>query len=265
MSNTARKFDRLKENLKGLERVLVAFSGGVDSTFLLKCCIDVLGKENVLAFIGSSPAYPAKEIEDAERLAGLIGAEYIRVETSEMEDAAFVQNPRNRCYYCKLHLFDLAEEVARKHGLKHILEGSNLDDMDDFRPGRQACAERNVVSPLLAAGLTKQEIRGLSQSLGLPTHNKPSLACLASRIPYGTSIDTSLLRKIELSEEFLRGLGVSQVRVRYHDNVARIEVTDQDFSIIADNRTEINDHLKEYGFTHVSLDLKGYRTGSMNE
>ncbi|MBA4416795.1 MAG: TIGR00268 family protein [Syntrophus sp. (in: bacteria)] len=265
MDDTNAKFAHLQEIIKGFEGVLVAYSGGVDSTFLLKCCIDVLGKEHVLAFIGSSPAYPAKEIEDAKKCADLIGADYICVETSEMNDIDFVQNPRNRCYYCKLHLFDMAEETARERGLNVILEGSNLDDMDDFRPGRKACAERNVVSPLLMAGLTKGEIRGLSKTLGLPTYNKPSLACLVSRIPYNTPIDIALLKKIEFSEEFLRGLGITQVRVRYHGNVARIEVTDQEYHIIIANKEKINTGLKAYGFTYVALDLKGYRTGSMNE
>lgn len=259
------KLSHLEEIIKGLERVLVAYSGGVDSTFLLRCCVDVLGRENVLAFIGSSPAYPDREIEEAKKYADLMGAEYVCVETSEMEDVDFVRNPRERCYFCKLHLFDLAEETAKLRGMKYILEGSNLDDMDDFRPGRKACAERGVVSPLLLAGLTKAEIRKLSKGLGLPTHDKPSLACLASRIPYGTAIDASLLKKIELSEESLKSLGVYQVRVRYHGDLARIEVTDRDFETIVTNRKEIARRLKEYGFTYVALDLTGYRTGSMNE
>jgi pyridinium-3,5-biscarboxylic acid mononucleotide sulfurtransferase len=265
MDERARKFEELKAIIKGLGRVLVAYSGGVDSTFLLKCCIDVLGRENVLAFIGLSPSYPEREAEEAKRYAGLMGAEYICVETSEMEDADFVRNPRERCYYCKLNLFGAAARVAEERGLKYIVEGSNLDDLDDFRPGRRATAEKNAVSPILKAGLTKGDVRALSKALGLPTHDKPSLACLASRIPYGTAIDASVLKKVELSEELLKGLGVKQVRVRYHGELARIEVAGSDFDLVAANRERIARELKELGFTYVALDLKGYRTGSMNE
>ena len=237
----------------------------MDSTFLLKCCIDVLGRENVLAFIGASPSYPAREMEEAKEYAALIGADYVCVQTSEMEDPDYLRNPRERCYYCKRNLFEMAEKTAKAKGLAHILEGSNLDDMDDFRPGRRAVAEKGAVSPLLAAGLTKAEVRELSRTLGLPTHDKPSLACLASRVPYGTAIDAVLLKKIEDSEEFLKSLGIRQARVRVHDGMARIEVADPDFEIAVINRKKIADRLKELGFTYVALDLRGYRTGSMNE
>jgi pyridinium-3,5-biscarboxylic acid mononucleotide sulfurtransferase len=264
MSTAAPKFEHLREIIKGLNKVLVAYSGGVDSTFLLKCCIDVLGKENVLAFIGMSPSYPAREVEEAKEYAYLMGAEYVCVETSEMDDPNYIRNPRERCYHCKSNLFDIAEKTADARGIKHILEGSNLDDMDDFRPGRRACTERNIVSPILMAKLTKAEVRELSKTLGLPTHDKPSLACLASRIPYGTAISTPLLKKIELSEEFLKSLGVKQVRVRYHGDTARIEAAGKDFEAIIANREKIVRQLKEYGFTYVALDLEGYRTGSMN-
>jgi uncharacterized protein len=265
MDDINAKFAHFKDIIKDLGRVLVAYSGGVDSTFLLKCCVDVLGKENVLAFIGLSPSYPAREIEEAREYAGLIGAEYVCVDTAEMEDAQFVSNPRERCYYCKTHLFEAAYVVARQRGFTHIVEGSNLDDLDDFRPGRRACAEQKVVSPILIARITKAEVRELSRALGLPTHNKPSLACLASRVPYGTFIDAPILRRIELSEEFLKGLGATQVRVRFHGDLARIEVTGQDFDLVVAKREEIAARLKEYGFTYVALDLRGYRTGSMNE
>ena len=245
--------------------MLVTYSGGVDSTFLLKCCVDVLGRENVLAMIGVSPSYPEQEAGEAREYADLIGAEYICVATSEMEDADYRRNPRERCYHCKLNLFGIAEEVARKRGIDHILEGSNLDDLDDFRPGRRAVAEKGAKSPILMAGLTKAEVRELSRALGLPTHNKPSLACLASRIPYGTSIDAPLLKKIERSEAFLKSLGAYQVRVRYHGDLARIEVSDGDFDLIMANREKISERLREFGFTYVALDLKGYRMGSLNE
>jgi len=263
-ATTTGKFEHLKEIIKGLEKVLVAYSGGVDSTFLLKCCVDVLGKENVLAFIGISPSYPAREVEEAKEYADLMGAEYISAETSEMDDPDYVRNPRERCYHCKSNLFAIAGKTAETRGIKHILEGSNLDDMDDFRPGRRACVERNIVSPILMVELTKAEVRELSKALGLPTHDKPSLACLSSRIPYGTAISAPLLRKIELSEEFLKSLGVKQVRVRYHGDTARIEVSGPDFETVMGHREKIVRQLKDYGFTYVALDLEGYKTGSMN-
>jgi uncharacterized protein len=259
------KYEALKNILKKLENLLVAFSGGVDSTLLLKCCIDTLGKENVLAFIGSSPAYPSKEIEEAKNIAHTIGAECLVIETDEMEDVDFIRNTKERCYFCKLHLFDKAWEIAKERGLKYIVEGSNLDDMSDFRPGRKACIEQNVVSPLLEAQLTKSEIRDLSRALSLPTHDKPSYACLASRIPYGTPIDSNILKRIELSEEAVKSFGVKQVRVRHHGSIAKIEVAEDEIDTVMACRNEIAEALTHYGFTYVSLDLKGYRTGSMNE
>ncbi|MCX5813138.1 MAG: ATP-dependent sacrificial sulfur transferase LarE [Proteobacteria bacterium] len=262
--NIEQKLDKLEETIKGLQKVVVAFSGGVDSTFLLKVCVDVLGRENVLAFIGLSPTCPQGEIEEAVTLSRLLGAEYIIEETSEMEDLNFIQNTTSRCYFCKTHLFDKAWDIAKDRGFLHVAEGSNLDDMDDFRPGRKACVEQHVLSPLLTVELRKSEIRELSKTLSLPTHDKPSLACLSSRIPYGTSINIEILKKIERSEEFIRSLGTRQVRVRYHGNVARIEVMVEDFDTIMANKTGIVETLKQYGFSYITLDLKGYRSGSMN-
>lgn len=262
--NIEEKFSAVKEVLKDLRKVVVAFSGGVDSTFLLKVSVDVLGKNNVLAFIGRSPTCPEREIKDAVKLSAIIGADHLIVETSEMDDPRFIENNASRCYFCKTHLFTKAWEIARQREFLHIVEGSNLDDMDDYRPGRKACAEQNVKSPLLMVGLTKKEIRELSGKLCLPTHDKPSFACLSSRVPYGTSIDTAILKKIERSEDFLHSLGIRQVRVRYHGNVARIEVIEKDFDTILTNRMSILEALRQYGFSYITLDLKGYQTGSMN-
>jgi uncharacterized protein len=258
------KLNNLKETVKGLRKVVVAFSGGVDSTFLLKVCIDVLGRENVLAFIGSSPSCPRGEIEEAISLSKLIGAEYIIAETFEMEDRNYIQNTTSRCYYCKNYLFDKAWDIARDREFLHVAEGSNLDDMDDFRPGRKACVEQNILSPLLTAELTKNEIRELSKKYSLPTHDKPSFACLSSRIPYGTPISSEVLKKVENSENFIRSLGIRQVRIRYHGDIARIEVMEEDFDTIMANKNGIIEALKRYGFSYITLDLKGYKTGSMN-
>ena len=258
------KYSRLRAIIKPLQRVVVAFSGGVDSTLLLKVCVDVLGRENVVAFTGLSPTCPEREIAEARRLSALIGVECILAETAEMDDPRFIENNTSRCYFCKTHLFVKAREIAEQRGFSYIVEGANVDDMDDFRPGRKACSEQGVKSPLLEAGLTKAEIRELSEMLALPTHDKPSFACLSSRVPYGTAIDEKILKRIERSEDFIQGLGIRQVRVRYHGNIARIEVLDKDFDAIMAHRGKITEALKRYGFHYVVLDLKGYRMGSMN-
>jgi uncharacterized protein len=259
------KFERLKGIAKGLGRVLVAFSGGVDSTLLLKICIDTLGPENVLAVIGASPTYPARELVEARTIAQVVGANLLVVETKEMDDPDFIRNQRDRCYYCKRSLFDLMGDIAGQRGIDRIVEGSNLDDMSDFRPGRRAVEEKGVISPLLLAKLTKNDIREISRILDLPTHNKPAHACLASRIPYGTRIDRNLLKCIEDSEDFLKDLGFKQIRVRHHGDVARIEAPAQDFDTVVAKGAKIYEGLKNFGFTYVTLDLRGYTTGSMNE
>jgi len=260
-----KKYQKLQGFIHPLDKVIAAFSGGVDSTFLLKVCMDVLGRENVLAFIGSSPVHPERETREAINMAGQLGAEYVVVTTSEMENTDFTSNTRERCYYCKSGLIDQIQEVAQSRGFINIVEGSNVDDESDFRPGSRAVAEKGIMSPLRAAGLTKQEIRALSRMLNLPTYSKPSFACLASRVPYGTIITTEILKRIELSEEFLKGLGTRQVRVRYHGKVARIEIDNEDLDTIIGHRAEISERLTALGFTYVTLDLRGYRTGSLNE
>lgn len=259
------KYGKMREIILPLERVVVAFSGGVDSTLLLYACLDALGSENVLAFIGTSPVHPESETQAAIEIAQQLGVDFATVKTTEMKNKDFTSNTRERCYYCKSGLIGKIQEVAKTRGFPHILEGSNLDDEDDFRPGSRAVAEKRVLSPLKAAGLTKNHIRELSKIFGLPTHDKPSFACLASRVPYGTAITKDMLKQIELSEAFLKGLGLRQVRVRYHGDVARIEIDNKDTATIIDHRAKIYERLAALGFTYVTLDLRGYRTGSLNE
>ena len=263
--NIDSKYEALRDIVGELRTVLVAYSGGMDSTLLLKTCVDVLGKGNIVAFTGKAPTFPAKEIQEARSTASDIGAEYILSDTAILKDKLFVENTKERCYHCKKNLLRIAVEVAKEKNMAFIADGTNFDDTKDFRPGSAAVKEMGVVSPLLKAKLTKNDIQELSRMLALPTFNKPPYACLATRIPYGTPIDARLLKQIELSEEFIKSTGISHVRVRHHGYVARIEISKNDLGTVLKKQEEIVNKLKQYGFTYVTLDLEGYRTGSMNE
>lgn len=265
-STTQEKFTHLKAILQDIGSVLVAFSGGVDSTFLLKVAFDVLGYKAV-ALTATSPTYPDREFQDAKRLAQEIGVEHIIVESNELLIPNFAENTDKRCFYCKSELFDICKEKAKELGLNFVADGSNVDDMSDYRPGRDAAKELRVRSPLVEAGLSKLEIRQISKAIGLETWKKPSFACLSSRFPYGTKITEERLDKVEKCEEILRSLGFSQFRVRFHNEIARIEVLPSEINKFLDKeiRNAIVNSFKQHGFTYITLDLQGYRTGSMNE
>ena len=245
-------------------RVVVAYSGGTDSTLLLRVAHDELG-ENAIAVTAVSPSTPADELHDATVLAQEIGAQHLVVDSSEMENPDYTANSPDRCYHCKHLRFDDLLELAREKGFAHLVDGSNLDDLGDHRPGIRAAHELGVRSPLKEAELTKADVRALSKKLGLPTWDKPSGACLASRIPYGTPITRERLKRIDDAERYVRSLGISQVRVRLHSDIARIEVEAADLPILVQNRSDLVSELRGLGFSYVTVDLEGYRTGSMNE
>ncbi len=262
-----KKLKRLKEILKGMKSVLVAYSGGVDSTFLLKVASDVLGTENVLAVIARSPTYTESEYKEAKNTAKNLGVKFLTIATNEVNQREFKKNPPNRCYYCKKELFSRLQEIAKLKGFSYVIDGTNWDDQKDFRPGQIAKKELKVRSPLKEAKLTKKDIRLLSKKLGLSTWDKPALACLASRFPYGQKIDEDNLKKVEKAEDYLRNLGLNQIRVRCYDTTARIEVFPEKIKKLTEAkiRKNIVGKFKKLGFNYISLDLEGYRTGSMNE
>lgn len=258
------KLEKLKEILNSLESVVIAFSGGVDSTLLSKVAYDVLGDRS-LAVTAKSETYTKSELDDAIKLAKKIGIKHEIIETSELSIPEFSSNPVDRCYYCKKELLLKLKEIAKSKGFKYVIDGANADDIGDYRPGMRAVAELEVRSPLKEAQLTKADIRELSKHYDLPTWDKPPAACLASRFPYGTEITAERLNIVGEAEAFIKSFGVSQLRVRYHDQIARIEVSDRDMEKLLKNRELIVRKLKDLGFNYVTMDLQGYRTGSMNE
>jgi len=261
------KTRRLKEIFQSMGKVLVAFSGGVDSTLLLKVAQDTLGDKNVLAVTALSPLYPERELAGVKKLIETLGVKHRFIQSNELEIPGFSENPPNRCYYCKNKLFKELLDIAKEEAIPFVVEGSTLDDDQDHRPGRVAIQELGIRSPLKEAVFAKMEIRELSKKLGLPTWDKPSFACLASRFPYGEEITEGALRMVDASEDFLFGLGFIQVRVRHYGNLARIELLKEEMVRLMDGslREKVVGHLKEIGYRYITLDLQGFRSGSMNE
>jgi uncharacterized protein len=264
LSEKKLKLDRILDSIGTL---VIAFSGGVDSTFLLKTAADVLGADKVLAVTARSATYPTSELEEARRTATAFGVPHEEIDSDELQIEQFAQNPPNRCYYCKKELFSKLLDVAQRKGYHAVADGTNADDAHDHRPGRKAAAELGIHSPLLEAGLTKDDIRTLSREIGLTTWDKGSFACLASRFPYGNSITEEKLRQVGQAEEVLREAGFRQFRVRHHGTVARIEVAPEEMARFHDEQfaARIVREVKKAGYAYVTLDLEGYRTGSMNE
>src|SRR5438132_6321500 len=263
MTNLETKLNDLRERMKGVASCAVAFSGGVDSTLVLKIAHEALG-DRVIAVTALSESLPGGELEEAENLARTIGAEHLVIRTFETRDRNYLANAANRCYFCKTEMYARIGAAARNQGFDAILDGLNVDDLDDRRPGRAAAIEYGVISPLVEAKLTKIEVRELSRQFRLPTWDKPALACLSSRIPHGTPISLQALSQVDRAETYLRKLGLGQVRVRHHGQVARIEVEPRDFPLLRLKEAEISAHLNSLGFAEVVLDPAGYRTREPN-
>lgn len=257
------KYEELKATLAAMESVLVAYSGGVDSAFLLKAATEALG-DRALGIFVASPLTQA-EHDEALVIAATIGARVEVLEASSRLNPHVLANTADRCYFCKASICETLKAYAAEHGYRVVADGSNTDDLNDYRPGQRAARECGMVSPLQAAGFTKAEIRSLSQALALPTWDKPSAACLASRIPYGTPITEAALHQIDEAERLIRELGFGQLRVRHHDTIARIEVPPETFDRVLRVRGQIVDGLRALGYDYITLDLKGFRSGSMNE
>jgi uncharacterized protein len=260
------KFQLLKDNIKKRGSAAIAFSGGVDSTFLVRVAHEVLG-DKLIAITATSSTYPERELKEAIKYAEDMGIKHNIISSEELDIEGFASNPKNRCYYCKKELFTKIKEVAKENGMEYVFDGANYDDIGDFRPGMQAAKELEVISPLKEAQLTKADIRELSKNLGLPTWDKPAFACLSSRFPYGKQITISKLKMVEEAEQFLLDMDIRQVRVRHHEEIARIEVSPEERIKFFDMEVmdKIGEKFRKIGFSYTALDVLGYRTGSMNE
>ncbi|EFV78476.1 ATP-dependent sacrificial sulfur transferase LarE [Cytobacillus pseudoceanisediminis] len=263
--NSLVKEQKLKEILSEMERIIIAFSGGVDSTYLLKVALDTLGKENVLAITADSESFPPSELEETIRIANTIDAPHQIIKMSELSIPGYSENDSNRCYYCKKGLFENLYPIMIEKGYHNLTFGLIKDDLGEHRPGVKAAIEKNVRGPLAEADITKEDIRIRSKELGLDTWDKPSLACLSSRIAYGEKITIEKLRKVDEAEQFIKGFGIKQVRVRVHNEIARIEVDPSDMNELLKYHKEISEQLKLIGFKYTAMDLAGYKSGSMNK
>jgi uncharacterized protein len=263
---TDQKWDHLRSLLAEMKKAVIAYSGGVDSAVLLRTAADVMGPD-LIAVTAISDTYPPGEIDHAAAYAGSLGIRHRIIPSTELDHEEFTKNGPDRCYHCKRELFSILRRIAESEGIPFVLDGTNADDRHDYRPGRKAAEELSVRSPLAEAGLTKKEIRGRAQALKMPMWDKPSLACLSSRVPYGTTITPELLRTIQAAEDVVRTAGLRQVRVRHHGDTARIEVAPEEFvRLLAGGSAErIVREIKDLGYLYVCLDLEGYRTGSLNE
>lgn len=265
MRRNDKKLDELRSILSEMCGVVIGYSGGVDSTFLAAVASEILG-DRCFCVLASSETYPASEVTEATEIASKLGLNLIKINTDELANEEFSKNTPDRCYFCKKELFAKLLVIAKEHSIKWVADGSNLNDLSDYRPGARAAAELGIRSPLREAGFSKEDIRKASKAMGLPTWNKPAFACLSSRIPYGTRIEPEILSKLDEAERFLKELGFRQVRVRHHHTIARIEVPAEDIERLAmpENRETIAEKFEKLGYTYTTLDIKGYRTGSMN-